>query len=164
MGKVEAIIKSEIIRLAKRELRKISVPLGRDVRFLKGNVSQIGKAVLVLQRFAAQQEKELGREKARLQATPEEVGKSRFSPRLVKSLRKQLGITQKELGMLAGVTVGAVQKWESGRFRPKDEKRRMIVALRKLGRREARGLLSSKTAQSSPKRPKRRGSRRKYRK
>ena len=28
MGKVESIIKSEIVRLAKREVRKVSVPLG----------------------------------------------------------------------------------------------------------------------------------------
>jgi hypothetical protein len=34
MSKLETIIKSEIVRLAKREIRKISVPLGRDVRSL----------------------------------------------------------------------------------------------------------------------------------
>jgi len=34
MGKLEATIKSEIVRLAKREMRKTSVPLGRDVRLL----------------------------------------------------------------------------------------------------------------------------------
>ncbi len=32
MGKLEATIKSEIMRLAKRELTKVSVPLRRDVR------------------------------------------------------------------------------------------------------------------------------------
>ena len=39
MGKIEGIIKSEIVRLARREIRKISVPLGRDVWFLKSAVS-----------------------------------------------------------------------------------------------------------------------------
>ena len=42
-----------------------------------------------------------------LEAAPEEVKISRFSPRLIRSLRKHLGITQKELAILAGVTVGA---------------------------------------------------------
>ena len=41
MGKGEGIIKSEIVRLVKREIRKISVPLGRDVWFLKSAVSQL---------------------------------------------------------------------------------------------------------------------------
>jgi hypothetical protein len=33
MGKVEAAIQSEIERLARKELRKVSIPLKRDVRF-----------------------------------------------------------------------------------------------------------------------------------
>jgi DNA-binding transcriptional regulator YiaG len=79
-----------------------------------------------------------------LEATPEEVKKSRFSPRLIQSLRKHLGITQKELAILAGVTVGAAHLWEKGKFEPKDEKKRVMVALRKLGRRDVRKLLEKK--------------------
>lgn len=146
MGKLEATIKSEIVRLAKRELRKISVPLRRDVRSLKNTVSQIPKAVLGLQRFTALQQKHLRKRKIPLKATPEEVKASRFSPRSFRSLRKHLGITQKELAVLAGVTVGAVQSWESGKFRPKDEKRSVLVALRKLPRPEVRELLEQKRA------------------
>jgi len=144
MGKLEANIKSEIVRLAKREIRSTLLPLGRDVRLLKSTVSQIRKAVLVLERLAAQQQKELGKRKIPLEATPEEVKKSRFSPRLIQSLRKHLGITQKELAILAGVTVGAAHLWESGKFMPKGEKKAVMVALRKLGRREVRKLLEKK--------------------
>jgi len=141
MGKLEATIKSEIVRLAKREIRSTLVPLGRDVRLLKSTVSPIRKAVLVLERLAAQQQKELEKRKVPLEATPEEVKKSRFSPRLVRSLRKHLGISQKELAILCGVTVGAVHMWESGKFRPKGEKKALIVGLRKLHRRDVTKLL-----------------------
>jgi hypothetical protein len=68
------------------------------------------------------------------------------------------------LAILSGVTVGAVYQWETGKFVPKDEKKAVLVSLRKLGRREVKRLLSSKTVQSSPKRPKRRSTRRKYQK
>ena len=141
MGKLEANIKSEIVRLAKREVRSTLVPLGRDVRLLKSTVSQARRAVLLLERLAAQQQKELEKRKVPLEATPEEVKKSRFSPRLVRSLRKHLGISQKELAILCGVTVGAVHMWESGKFRPKDEKKALIVGLRKLNRRDVTKLL-----------------------
>jgi DNA-binding transcriptional regulator YiaG len=57
-----------------------------------------------------------------------------------------LGISQKELAVLAGVSVGAAHLWETGKFRPKDEKKRVLVALRKLGRREVRSLLEGKAA------------------
>jgi DNA-binding transcriptional regulator YiaG len=147
MGKLEGIIKSEIVRLAKREMRKIFVPLGRDVWSLKSTVSQLRKAVLVLERFSAQRQKELGKERIPLEATPEEVKISRFSPRLIRSLRKHLGITQKELALLAGVTVGAVHQWESGMFKPGDKKKRLLVAIRKLGRREVRKLVEERGAE-----------------
>ncbi|OGP88929.1 MAG: hypothetical protein A2156_08115 [Deltaproteobacteria bacterium RBG_16_48_10] len=146
MGKVEGIIKSEIVRLAKREVRKTSVPLGRDVWSLKSAVSQLRKAVLTLQRITAQQQKELEKGEMPLEAAPEEVKVSRFSPRLIRSLRGHLGLTQKELAILTGVTVGAVHLWESGQFKPSEKKKAVIVALRKLGRREVRKLVEKKSA------------------
>lgn len=147
MGKLEGMIKSEIVRLAKREMRKTSLPLGRDVRSLKSTVSQLRKAVSVLERFATQRQKELAKEKIPLEAAPEEVKFSRFSPRLIRSLRKHLGVTQKELAILAGVTVGAVHQWESGMFKPGEKKKGMLVALRKLGRRDVRKLIEERSAQ-----------------
>jgi DNA-binding transcriptional regulator YiaG len=166
MGKVEVIIKSEIVRLAKREMRKISVPLGRDVRSLKNAVSQLRKTVLGLERFTALQKKELEKKRVPLKAPPEEVKISRFSPRLIRSLRGRLGITQKELAVLAGVTVGAIHQWESGIFKPRNEKKGVLVALRKLGRRDARKLFEEKSAEMEKKvrKPKSKGTKKASRK
>lgn len=154
MGKLEEIIKSKIIRLAKMEVRKFSVPLKRDVFQLKRMVSRLNKAVLLLERFTALKQKELGKRKITLEASPEEVRLSRFSPRLFRNLRKRLGITQKELSILCGVTLGAVQSWESGKFRPKDEKKKAIVGLRKLNRSDVKKLLEERGTGYSTKQPK----------
>jgi hypothetical protein len=54
MGKLEGIIKEEIIRLAKREMRAKFVPLRRDVRSLKITASQLRKSVAGLQRLVSQ--------------------------------------------------------------------------------------------------------------
>ena len=145
MGKLEAIIKSEIVRLAKREIHKILIPLGRDVWLLKSTVSQLRKAVVTLDRFAAHQQKELAKRKIRLEAPPEEIKKARFSPRLIRSLRKKLRITQKELAILSGVTVGAAHQWEVGKFQPGVGKKARLVALRKLTRNDVRKLLEEKS-------------------
>jgi len=152
MGKLEGIIKSEIVRLAKREMRKISVPLGKDVRLLKSTVSTLRKTVATLERFATRQEAEMRKGKAFLEATPEEVKSSRFSPRLLRSLRRRLGITQKELAILTGVSIGAIHQWESGTFVPRAQKKSALVALRKLGRREVRKLLGERRAEMTEKR------------
>jgi DNA-binding transcriptional regulator YiaG len=151
MGKVEGVIKSEIVRLAKREVRKVSVPLGRDLRSLKSVVSQLRRTVLGLQRITTSQQKELGKGKRVLEAPAEEVKESRFSPRLIRSLRRHLGITQKELAVLTDVTVGAVHLWESGQFKPSMKKKAVMVALRKLGRREVKKLLEGKGTQKPEK-------------
>ena len=143
MGKFEGVIKDETVRLARREMKKSFVPLSRDVRSLKSVVSKLRKAVGGLQRFVAQRAKEV-KGKALLEASPEEVKKSRFSPRLMKSLRKRLGVSQKEMATLAGVSVGAIYQWEKGAFDPRDAKKRVLVALRKLGRRDARRILEEK--------------------
>lgn len=162
MGKVEGIIKSEIVRLAKREMKKSFVPLNRDVRSLKITMSQLRKAVSGLQRFVTQQEKAMKGQKVPLEAAPEEVKKARFSPRLMKSLRKHLGVTQREMATLAGVTVGAIYQWEKGMFEPRGEKKKILVALRKLRRREARKVLEEKRSEMAPKRD--RGTKRRQRK
>jgi len=144
MGKLEGMIKSEIVRLAKRETRRVSLPLSRDVRTLKSVVSQLRKSVSTLEKLAAQQQKELRKGKIPLEAPLDEVKKSRFSPRLIRSLRKRLGVTQKEMASLAGVTVGAIYQWEQGIFEPRGQKKSVLVALRKLGRRAVRKLLEEK--------------------
>jgi DNA-binding transcriptional regulator YiaG len=151
MGKLEGVIKSEIIRLAKREVRKTSLPLGRDVRLLKAAVSQLRKTTAALQHTIGLQLKNLEKGKPLAEATPEEVKASRLSPRLIRSLRVHLGITQKELAALAGVTVGAIHQWESGMFKPTMKKKGILISLRKLGRREVKNLLQKKAAEAPEK-------------
>jgi DNA-binding transcriptional regulator YiaG len=150
MGKLEGIIKDEIVRLAKREMRMKFVPLRRDVLSLKLTVSQLRKSVSSLQKFVSQQEKQMG-PKPFPGVTPEDMKKARFSPRLIKSLRKHLGVSQREMAKLAGVTVGAVFKWEKGKFEPRDDKKKILIGLRKFGRQEARQLLAEKRGEAAPK-------------
>jgi hypothetical protein len=59
MGKLEGMIKGEIVRLAKRETRRIALPLRRDLRTLRNVVSQLRQSVLVLEKWTTQQMKEI---------------------------------------------------------------------------------------------------------
>ncbi len=148
MGKVESMIKSEIVRLAKREVKKMALPLKGEIKSLKGIVSQLRKSLLSLQRVSPIGVKE---KKIPAEVTPAEVKSARFSPRLIRSLRKRLGITQRELALLTGVTVGAIHKWESGKFKPAMEKREIMVRLRKMGRRDVRKMIEDKKSQKGEK-------------
>ena len=156
MGKLEGILKSEMIRLAKKEARKTSFPLGRQVRSLKSAVSQLRKMVGTLQHIVSLQQKSLEKEEPCAEASLEEVEASRLSPRLIRSLRSHLGITQKELASLAGVTIGAIHMWESGKFKPAPKKKGILISLRKLGRREVKNLIEKKAEETAEKEPSRR--------
>ena len=143
MAKIEGVIKAEIMRLAKREVRAVFRPLKREVWQMATKLSNLSKGFASLNRMA----KELHLEekaKPKLEATPEEVKISRITPERISRLRKKLGISQRELGLLTGATIGAVLSWEKGKFRPKAEKKAALVALRKLKKREVKKLLAEK--------------------
>ncbi len=142
MGKIESTIKSEIQRLAKREIRATFVPLRREVRTMRLKLSGLSRGILSLNRMA--KELHLEEAKPKLEATPEEVKASRLTPDRIRGLRKKLGISMRELGVLTGSSLGAVLSWEKGKFKPRADKKTALVALRKLRKREVRKLLAEK--------------------
>ena len=141
MGKIESTIKSEIQRLAKHEVRTVFRPLRKEVWGIRLKLSNLLKAFAPMNRLA----KEISESKAKepkLAASPEEVKASRFTPERIRRLRGKLGISQRELGILVGATIGAVLSWEKGKFKPQGEKKAALVALRKVRKRDVKKMLA----------------------
>jgi len=145
MGKVEEAVRSEIMRLVRRELRGVVVPLARDVRQLKRSMGRLSKSVARLERVVAAQVREAEAGRDRLGASEEEAKTARLSAGLIRKLRTRLGITQGQLAVLVGVSPGAVAQWEQGMISPRGQNRASLVALRKLGRRDVRRMLEQKS-------------------
>jgi len=160
MGKVETVVRAEIVRLARKELRGVLPALSRDVRELKRIVSGLRRSVSALEKLAAEQARRQQADLARLEVPEEELKVARLSPALIRKLRGRLGITQAELAALVGVSTGAVVGWEGGIISPRGSHRAAIIAVRKLGRREVRGLLEQKKREQPAKPAKRRRARR----
>ena len=152
MAKIEGIIKSEIVRLAKREIRSSFLPLRREVWGMKLKLSGLLKSCAKVGRWAKEQARRAERTEVKLEASIEEVKASRLTPERVRGLRKKLGLSQRELGILTGVTTGAVVSWESGKFKPKGEKKAALVALRKLRKQDVKKLLMKKAGEVAKKR------------
>ncbi len=142
MGKLESTIKSEIQRLAKREIRTTFLPLRREVRAMRLRLSGLSKNFSALNRMT--KELHLGEAKPNLETTPEEVKASRLTSERIRGLRKKLGISMRELGVLTGSSLSAVLSWEKGKFKPRGDKKAALVALRKLRKRDVRKLLAEK--------------------
>ena len=151
MGKLESTIKSEIQRLAKRQIRSTFIPLRREVGAMRRKLSTLSKDITSLDKMAKELRLE---EKARpeLEATPEEVKASRLTPARIRGPRRKLGISMRELGILIETSPGAILSWEKGKFKPKGEKKAALVALRKLRKREVRKILAEKAKGEQAKR------------
>ena len=152
MGKIESMIKSEIQRLARREIRSTFRPLKREVRTMRLKVSGLMKGFGSLNRITKEQVQRAS-EQFKLESSPDEIKIARFSPARIRALRLKKGLSQKELGMLIGVSLGTVVLWEKGKITPKAERKGALIALRKLKKREIRRVLAEKKA-SEPKKEK----------
>jgi len=142
MPNILVVLKSEITRLSRKEAKKYVAPL-------KEKLSVVSRNIILKKRQIAQLEKRVSRlEKLAVSSVPdspavpsEELEKVRVSPRLVKSQRKRLKISQPQLAKLLGVSAAAVRSWEQGRTLPRKENLIAFVAIRKLGVKEARRRL-----------------------
>ena len=141
MGKIESMIKSEIQRLARREIRSTFRPLKREVRSMRLKLSGLMKGFGTLNRITKEQVQRAS-EQFKLESSPEEIKIARFSPARIRALRLKKGLSQKQLGMLIGVSMGTVVLWEKGKISPKAERKGALIALRKLKKREIRRVLA----------------------
>jgi DNA-binding transcriptional regulator YiaG len=149
MGKIESIIKSEILRLAKRQLRTEFLPLRREVRGMRLKLSSLSKGFGVLDRQAKEQQQQEAKTR-KIEASPEELKKARLTPQRIKKLRQKLGISQRELGILTKVNPLTVGFWEKGKFKPKPDKRAILVGLRKMRKRDVKKLLAESKPNEKP--------------
>ena len=153
MPKIETILKSEIIRLAKREINAAFRPLAGEVRSMKKKLSDLKGKFAPLEKWTREKMREAEEKKAQLKAPVDEVKKARFSPARIKNLREKLGLSQREMGILTGATIGAVASWEKGKFAPRKDKKAAMLALKKLGKRGVKKVLEKKEAEAGELKP-----------
>lgn len=142
MAKIESAIKDAIARGARKQIRQATSPLRREVRRLRQAVRQLRTDVSAMREVAAQWQRTARAKPWSPEVSEQESKAARLSPRLIRKLRGRLGLSQARLARLVGVSAGAVVQWERGRSAPSDQNRKAVVALRKLGRREAKRVLS----------------------
>jgi DNA-binding transcriptional regulator YiaG len=142
MSNIASVLKDEIVRLARREVRK-------EVEGLKKASVHYRTEIAGLKRRVAELEKKHGRleKKAPKKVIPEAEGEGttrhRFSAKRFAAQRQKLGVSAGAMGTLLGVSAQSVYNWEAGKSRPRQQQLAGIAALRKLGKRKAEALLAN---------------------
>ncbi len=143
---IAQVLKAEITRISKREAKLLSSPTRSSTIHLKKTVADLKQRLSILEKTNKELQKQVATLIANQPAPTEQPeGRTWISGKGVKALRKKLGLTQGEFGKLTGVTSHAVVLWESkpGMLKFRDTTKKAIMAIRGIGKAEARKRLDS---------------------
>lgn len=141
MPNFAAVLKDEIVRLARKEVRK-------ELEALKKLTAQQRSDNAELKRRVAFLEKQVGSAaKKVVKVTPPgaedlDPNKLRFSAKRFAVQRKKLGVSAAEMGQLIGVSAQSVYHWEAGKSRPRKQQLQAIAALRSTPKRQVKAMLA----------------------
>lgn len=143
MPNIALVLKAEIARIARKEVRRATDPLKKTVVAHRSEIAALKRTIHGLE----QQLRRLGRGggKASAQtAAGATAGKAmRFSAKGLASQRHRLGLSAEKLGRMFGVSGQTVYLWEGGKARPRAKHMPAIAALRTLGKKDAEAVLAS---------------------
>ncbi len=137
MPNLVAVLKKEIRRLARREVKAQVTPLRRAASQYRHDIADLKRQLQIQERrIAALQTKGSAREEPAAENGGLPPG-ARFSPRSVRAQRKRLKLSAEQYGKLVGVSGQTIYLWEKGKTRPGKAQFAALVGVRSLGRRDA---------------------------
>jgi DNA-binding transcriptional regulator YiaG len=141
MPNLAQVLKGEIARLARRELRaqvdgtkKATAQHRREIADLKRRLGALARQLASMQRQLRATEAAAPREAP--------VRRTRFSPGALRSHRTRVGLSAAEYAKLVGVSAQTIYNWERGASAPGDEQRATLAQLRAAGKRALRARLA----------------------
>jgi len=157
MPNIAALIKSEITRLSKKEIRSAVQPLRKSAATHRREIAALKRVIASLERQAKQLAKKVPAPDGAKGVSDEKP--IRFVAKGLLSLRQRLDMSAPELARLLGVSTQSVYNWEHKKAVPRREQVTAIAALRPLGKREAHQKLDALARPSRRKPAKRKRSR-----
>ena len=147
MANVMNVLKSEIVRLARKEAKSEAAPARKLIAAQRGLIADLRRKVNAMQKELSVLKK--ARPSAGKAAAEAEQPSGRFwiTGRGVKALRKKLGLTQADFARLAGVSVPTIVNWESSKGKVSIRRKETPVRLqqlRRMNKREAAEILGKR--------------------
>jgi DNA-binding transcriptional regulator YiaG len=147
VSNIAAVLRQEIIRLARKETRAIT-------KSLQKASGQYRKDLAELKRQNVKTRAEIGRlqrQASKGGAAPVAdvpAGRVRYSATSVKAQRKRLGLSAEAFAKLIGVSLQTIYKWEQGKSRPRAAQVAAFAAVRGIGKTEANARLEQLRAKA----------------
>jgi DNA-binding XRE family transcriptional regulator len=143
MPNIGTVLKSEISRVSRKEVRGETQALKKSISQYRSQIADLKRRVHALEQLV----KRAGKARGSSDAEPSEPGGNlRFSAKGLAAQRRRLGLSAASVARLLGVSALSVYKWESGKTRPRAKQIEAIARLRGMGKREAMKRLDSEGA------------------
>lgn len=158
MPNLALVLKEEIRRLARREVKEDITRLRKDTAVLKRTAADLKRRVAKLEadnkRLVANSAKQ---RKESAQPVGDESQKARVSAKTIRQLRTKFKMSREQFGKLLGVSSQSIYQWErqEGRLMLRDRTKLAVVEVRRLGAREAQKRLEAAAAKPAPAKGKR---------
>jgi len=141
MPNIGNVLRDEISRLSRREIRKLTNATKTATTLHRRHIAALNRRVQQLERdLAAMRKKTTAASEATTVAA--KSAPLRFVAKGLRSHRRRLGLSASEFGKLIGVSANSVYAWEGGTTTPRREQVAKIAALRAVGKREAAQMLA----------------------
>lgn len=134
MPNLSSVIKSEITRLARKEIKGAVEPIRKANAAHRREIAELKRQIASLQRGLTASVK---KSKSSSETVKEPGRNVRFVPNGLKSLRARLGLSASDFGLLVGASGQSVYNWEAGKSVPRQAQQAALTAVRGLGKREA---------------------------
>jgi DNA-binding transcriptional regulator YiaG len=146
MANLAKVLKEEICRLARKEIRSELATQQKTISKLKQDISVLKKQLSEQQRINKALLKNTGSatDEVLTPAADASTTTKRFTGKGVRGMRKKLGLSQTDFAKLAGVTLQSVYQWEhrNGPLKLRTKAHAGLVKVSNMGRREALATLS----------------------
>ena len=148
MSNFADVLKLEIARLVRKELKGEVAALRKTVTGHRGEIAALKRGVKTLMLENKRLAKSLTPANSRADASKAEVvtndgRRAKYSADGLLATRQKLGLTQAQIAQILGVSPLSISKWESGNVTPRKSQQDKVVSLRKVGKREVAKLLAA---------------------
>lgn len=150
MANIAGMLRQEIVRLARKEIRNQTDTLKKISAQYRKDIAELKRRVIDLQRRLAPLEKQSLRNTS-APTLEAEAGHVRFTAKGLRSQRQRLGLSAADYGKLVGVTGQSIYSWEREVSRPRQQQVAKIAAIRHLGKKEACARLEQLAGKSRKK-------------
>ncbi|MFO1414841.1 MAG: hypothetical protein U1F10_13215 [Burkholderiales bacterium] len=155
MPNVAAILKEEIVRLARKEIKREQASTRKFIARQRRDIAELKERVASLTREVSAGVRRNRAAVANEEAAAEDAPRYRFSAKGLQSLRSRLGLSAGDFAKLVGVSAQSVYNWEHEHSAPRAAQLAPLAALRKIGKREAQARLGALAAEPAPARKRR---------